>query len=361
MIRVAVDANSLAWGWGGIPRYVHRLVSLLVSEPDLHFTLLANARKPFADIAGAREVVCRRRGGALWRNEFVSDWLRRERPDVFWAPEALAPWRLHAPLVMTVHDLGAILLPGSKPRAQRVAYMATVRRAARRATRTIAVSNATAVDLQRLWNVDASRIAVVGNGIDDVFSPGDRAAEAARVRKRWGIDGEFVLAVGSIEPRKGLDVLVSAAAEAAAHGDSWQLVLAGGIGYRGQETARAALAAGGRWLGVVTESELVSLYRAAGAVAVPSLYEGFGFTAVEAMACGTPAVVAANSGGLVETSRPAAVVVEERTGRAWASGLRQALSRRDELASVSLNHARRFRWQDAARATGEVLRQAAGA
>jgi glycosyltransferase involved in cell wall biosynthesis len=361
VIRVAIDANSLAWGWGGIPKYVHRIASLLAAEPDLELTLLANRRGPFARIAGTREVACRRRGGPLWRNDFVSGWVARERPDVFWAPEALAPWRVAAPLVVTVHDVASLLLPGVKPWTQRVAYRMTVRRAAGRAARVIAVSRATAADLRRLWGIDPGRIQVIPNGIDERFSPGDRAAEAAIVRARFGIDGDYVLAVGSLEPRKGLEALAAAAREAPRRGRRWQVVLAGAAGFRGERIARSVQEAGCRWLGPVESGELVSLYRAAGAVAVPSRYEGFGLTALEAMACGVPAVIAGGSGGLVETSGAAALVVGEPTGSAWGAALDEALERRAELGARGQAHAARFRWPAVARATGAVLREAAAA
>jgi len=358
-MRIAVDANSLAWGWGGIPRYIHRIVSRLAHDPALQVTLLANRDGPFARLPGTTEVVCRRRGGPIWRNEFVSGWLARERPDVFWAPESLAPWRVSVPMVVTVHDLGTLTVPSAKPVTQRLAYRTSVRHAVSAAACTIAVSHSTARELESLWSVDASRIRVVHNGVDDHFVPGDRTAALAEAAKRWRLEKPFVLAVGSIEPRKGLDTLAAAARLARERGRDWEVVLAGATGYRGESILATARAASCRVLGPVGEGDLLTLYRAASVLAAPSLHEGFGLTALEAMACGTPVVIAAGSGGLVEVSEGVAVVAEERTGEAWIAAIDEALVRRDELAAAGVDHAARFGWDGAADATKRVLIAAA--
>jgi len=358
-MRIAVDANSLAWGWGGIPRYIHRIVSRLARDPALQVTLLANRDRGFARLPGTTEVVCRRRGGPIWRNEFVSGWLERERPDVFWAPESLAPWRLSVPTVVTVHDLGTLTVPSAKPATQRLAYRTSVRHAVSTAACTIAVSRSTARELESMWGVDPSRIEVVHNGVDDHFVPGDRAAAIAEAAERWRLQTPFVLAVGSIEPRKGLETLAAAARLARDRGRDWEVVLAGAPGYRGERILATARAASCRALGPVDEDDLLTLYQAAGVLAVPSLHEGFGLTALEAMACGTPVVIAAGSGGLVEVSEGVALVVPERTGGAWIAAIDEALTRRDELAAKGVEHARRFSWDAAADSTRRVLTAAA--
>ncbi|MCU1461630.1 MAG: AprM [Acidimicrobiales bacterium] len=360
MIRLAVDANCLAWGWGGIPKYVARVTAELARSGDYDITLLTNSRGAALGIDGVTHVERRLRGGTLWRNAVVAPWLRRHRPDVFWAPETVAPLWVGVPMVITVHDLAALTMPDVKPMRLRVSYRVSVRRAATEAARVIAVSASTARDVERLWHVPPDRVRVIPDAVDDRFTVGDRAGALARVVERWGVSAPFGLCVGSIEPRKGLDVAVQAAGLARAAGSPWQLVIAGDRGHRADDVIATAAATGAcRLLGRVTDDELVDLYRAADAVLVPSWYEGFGMTALEAMACGTPAVIAAASGGLEEVSGPAAVVVAERTAEAWWAGIRAASDRRAELVTRGLELAGRYRWPAVAAETGEVLAEAA--
>jgi glycosyltransferase involved in cell wall biosynthesis len=263
---------------------------------------------------------------------------------------------------VTVHDLAMLRFPGTKPDVHVRQFRGAVARSARRATRVIAVSKATGDDLRELWGLDETTVRIVPNGVDDWLTPGDRAAAAGAVRERWAITTPFVLHVGSIEPRKGLDVLIDAAALASARGAPWRLVLAGAAGFRADEiTARARDSGACSVLGAVSDTELLSLYRAADAFAAPALSEGFGIAPLEAMACGTPVVVAGDSGGLEETSGPAAIVVSERTAAAWLAGLDQALARPDWLIEAGLRHAARFRWHEVTGRTRAVLSEAAGA
>jgi glycosyltransferase involved in cell wall biosynthesis len=352
-MRIAVDANCLAWGWGGIPKHVDRIVRELAAMDGVRIALLANTREPFARIAGTSEVRLRRRGGALWRNTFVLPWLLRNRPDVFWAPETALPAAAPVPTVVTIHDLAPMILPSIKPPAHHRAFRRMLRRSARSATRVIAVSKTTAADAERLWGISRDVVRVVPNGVDEQFVPVPRDEARAVVHERHGVTRPYVLAVGALEPRKGLDVLIAAASRA-----DWQLVLAGAPGFGGEEIVAAARAAGAACLGRVRDEELVSLYSGAIALAAPSLYEGFGMTPLEAMRCGTPTVVS-NAAGLVEISGDAAIVVRERSAEAWLAGIDEANRRRDELRERGFALAARYRWRDVAAETLDVLREAA--
>jgi glycosyltransferase involved in cell wall biosynthesis len=358
-MRIAIDANVLEGAWGGIPKYLSRIAEELIAGGDA-VDLLANTRRMERTVAGAHEVGIRVKGTEIWRNAFVPLWLARARADVLWAPESVLPWRAPVATVVTIHDLASLRFPEIKPPQHVRLFETKVARSVRRATRTIAVSQTTADDVEAFYGVGADRVRVVPNGVDDRFAPGDREAAQAAVRERWGIEQPFVLHVGSTEPRKGIEVLVEAAALAAAGGAGWRVVLAGSSGFQSERIEAAARDSGAcDLLGPVSDEELLDLLRAAGAFAAPALYEGFGIAPLEAMACGTPTVIAADSGGLEEVSGPAAIVVAERSGEAWRAALEQALTRPPELIERGLAHAAQFRWPIVAAQTRAVLAEAA--
>jgi len=354
-MRIAIDANVLEANWGGIPKYLDRIARELIAGGD-EVLLLANARRLTRQIPGAHEVGVRVKGRPIWREAFLPLWLARNRIDVFWAPESVLPRRCPVPSTITIHDLATLRFAGVKQKSQERHFRTTVARSARQATRLIAVSRATADDVASYYGVGEDSVRVVPNGVDEIFTPGDRAAALAAVRERWGIERRFVLHVGAIEPRKGLDVLIEAADENA----GWRVVMAGLPGFEGEPIEAKARAGGAcDLLGAVTEGELLDLMRAAGALAAPAIYEGFGIAPLEAMACGTPAVVAADGGGLEEISGPAALVVRERTAAAWRAALEQALERPPELIERGLTHATQFSWPSVAAQTRDVLAEAA--
>ena len=351
-LRIAVDANVLGAAWGGIPKHLHRIAAELAAAGD-RVDLLVNLRHWDSPVPGARPVPLRLRGRELWRDVAVPLWAWRQRPDVLWAPETELPRRVAAPTVVTVHDLAPLIFPGSKPPVVERRFRGSIPRSVRSATRVICVSEATARDVTGHWGVRAPD--VIGNGVDDRFRPGDADAERRWTSATHGLDGPFVLHVGSLEPRKGLDVLIAAAADS----PGWRLVLAGRPGHEGERILATARQAGAAWLPDLDDDALARLYRAAQVVAVPSLYEGFGIVPLEAMASGTPVVVAAEAGALAEVAGDAAVEVRERTPEAWTAAIAAASERRDELVPAGLRRAAGHRWREVGAAVRGVLEGAA--
>jgi O-antigen biosynthesis alpha-1,3-rhamnosyltransferase len=348
MTRVVVDASILGWPDSGIRRYVDVLVTHLSRDRRLELVLVTNERDPVADVPGATEVARRVKSGMLWRNSAFA--LQARQADVVWSPWPMVPlWGVGRPLVVTVHDISPLLHRGTKTLTSTLGMATGGRRAVRAAAHVLCDSQTTAGDLDRHFGVAREKMTVVPLAVDPRFSPGDRDQARAGVKERWGLEGPFLLAVGTVEPRKGYDLLPKIACLL----PELPIVVAGRPGPRSDELL-AELAQACQVLGGVTDQELLDLYRAAEVLLVPSVYEGFGFTPWEAMACGTPALVAAGSGALEEMVRGVMPVLE-RDALVWANEIKAAASDRARLTAIGLRAASRRTWDDVASETAEVL------
>jgi glycosyltransferase involved in cell wall biosynthesis len=191
--------------------------------------------------------------------------------DVLHCPTFRGPFRAHGPLVVTVHDLAVLRRPEWFNRWTRAYSAYAVPRVVRAASRLIAVSEFTKRELVDLLGADPDHIRVIPNGIEDVFAPDGPRAE-----------GDYVLAVGTLEPRKNLARIAQAV--------EGELRVVGARGWGGVEPPRNVT-----WLGEVPDDELAALYRGARCLVYASLYEGFGIPAAEALACGCPVVTSDGS------------------------------------------------------------------
>jgi glycosyltransferase involved in cell wall biosynthesis len=240
--------------------------------------------------------------------------------------------------VVTVHDLAVFRHPNVFPRWTRSYAPVLVPRVLRAAQRVIAVSEFTASELETLLRVPRRKIHVVPNAVDDTFtSDGPRA------------DGQYILAVGTLEPRKNLARAIEAAARIGV-----DLRVVGAPGWGGIEARGANVT----WLGWIDDDELARQYRGALCVVYPSLYEGFGLPVLEAMACGA-AVVTSSSGATGEVAGDAAVLVDPLDVEAIAGGIEAAIARREELRPRGVERARGFSWDEAARLTLAVYEEVA--
>ena len=255
---------------------------------------------------------------------------RNIRLDLFHAPHYVVPF-LRVPFVVTIHDL--IHLHHRNPLARTYART-MIGRAVRRSRRVITVSSSVRDDVVGVFGYP-EKIAVTPNGVDPIFSPAGKKAES-----------RYFLFVGNDKPHKNVDRLM----EAFARVTDAQLVLAGGEFERFRNRDRVVLA------GFVPQEELAALYRGAIALVIPSLEEGFGLPALEAMACGAP-VITSTAPALIEITGDAALHVDARSIDAIADAMTRVLrdpSSRDLMIARGLDRAKNFTWRRCAELTREI-------
>jgi glycosyltransferase involved in cell wall biosynthesis len=321
-VKVALDVSPLRLTRAGSARYVEGLRRHLPAHVELGELAWGGTGRATAVVRDA-----------VW---YPLGLPRAARgADVLHAPTFRAPFHSSVPLVVTVLDLAVLRHPELFNRWNATYSRLTVPRVVRAARRLIAISEFTKAELVELLRVDPSRVEVIGVPPPEGLSP-----EGARA------DGDYVLAVGTLEPRKNLARAAEAAARAGA-----ELRVVGARGWGDVE------ANGVRWLGEVDDVELARLLRGARALVYPSLYEGFGIPLLEAMSVGTP-VVTSRGGATEEVAGGAAVLVDPLDPASIAAGLEEADRRRDELRALGLARAGEFTWDDVARQTVDVYRAA---
>jgi glycosyltransferase involved in cell wall biosynthesis len=327
---ILLDADVLGRRRTGDETYVTNLLrELPQAAPDLRFA--AVTRHPELVPAGVEAVVLPARSQELRMAWSLPRLLRRLEPELAHFQHAL-PLGYRGRTVVTLHDLSFERQPELMGRLDRLTFKTVVPRAARRADHVLVVSERTKLDVVELYGISPTKVTVTPNGVDPAFSPGRS-------------DGGYLLFVGAIQPRK--DPL---AALEAATAVGLPLVVAGPE--KDPELARALRNGGAQLRGYVTKDELAELYRGASALLMPSRFEGFGLPVIEAMACGTPVVIAADD-AMREVAGDAAVYADDGD---FTAATRRALADRARLSAAGIERAALFSWAETARKTAAVYR-----
>ena len=278
--------------------------------------------------------------------------LWRLRPQVYFSPGFNPPLRSPVPCVFTLHDLIHLQCPAESSLTKQLYYRLLVRPAMRWASRVLTVSRYVKQELLAWAGVPDERVVVVGNGVGPPFGPaGPRHAPGY----------PYLFYVSNRKPHKNLARLLQGYARSGRRGDV-RLILTGlPDAETQQQIAALGVADCVAYAGQLTDTELAAYYRGAVALVCPSLYEGFGLTPLEAMACGTP-VVTSNVTALPEVVGDAALLVDPYDVEAIAQGIQRLVqdsALRQALARQGLARARLFTWEQTATRVWQVVQEAA--
>ncbi|PSH63752.1 glycosyltransferase family 1 protein [Phyllobacterium brassicacearum] len=365
-MKIGIDARNLVPNLTGIGRYLLEMCRhLALQGTELILYLPEEPHSPIPPLAGATIRIANQRGAIrrmIWAQTELPRLAARDQIDVFWGPAHRLPFTLdrRIPRVVTIHDLVWLHAGSTMRRQSWLADRYLMKPAIEGADRIVTVSEATRKALQTLVPSATEKARVVYSGLTKI---GHAAANDTLRDHR--IDHPYALFVGTLEPRKNLLNLLEAYSLLADEIRAGLiLVIAGGQGWHlgelGQHIKRLNIEASIRLTGYVTDDDLAALYSHARLLAMPSLYEGFGFPIIEANAMGVP-VLTSNSSSMPEVAGDAALLVDPTDIRSISDGLRR-LATDDALHQQLANNARanaaRFDWEKSARELLSVFEEA---
>jgi len=373
-MRIALDGIPLRELKTGVGHYTFELARALSAlAPADAFELVS----PYAYLAPADDERADERPanlrfvhspesvlGRRWWAVGLPRYLGRTDVELFHGTNYEVPLRGATLAVMTIHDLSLLLYPETHPARRVVRARILLPRMTRRSTLIITPTESVRREVCEHLRLEPSRVVAVPEAARALFRP-LAPAETVATRQRLGVEDQFLLFVGTVEPRKNLQTLLRAFEEVLARTERrTQLVIVGREGWKmkgwshalGQGVARERV----RWVGYVTDEDLCALYSSATAFVYPSIYEGFGLPPLEAMQAGAP-VVASDIPSIREVTGGAAHLFAPQDARALGRVLVSLIenrAERDHLSRAGQQRASEFSWLRTARLTREVYEEA---
>ena len=349
-MRIGIDIRELEKGkFTGIGRYLSDFVSYTArNDPGNEYILFGNQRtEPPAPAENQRLVIIRETFTPWWDQVRLPLALKREKIGVFLSPYFKAPLLPPGKNVLIINDLIPLKLPRGGSAWRRWCFTSLAKLTARRADRIICISEATKRGVIETFRVSSKKIRVVHLGIGEIFRPLTPKPQVPA--GKHGLGEEFILYVGNLKPHKNLSRLIEAY-----HclpqdvRDKFQLVILARKDRDYQALANLIREKGLKkrvvFLDPLPEPDLVKLYNMASLFVLPSLAEGFGLPALEAMSCGVP-VVASRSSSLPEVVGDAGLLVNPKEPEDIARAIKKILQEEElakTLASKGLARARQF-------------------
>ena len=375
-ISIGLDVTSLlTTPLTGVGYYAKDLTQALLERQGLRCMLFAGSAR--GNLDHFRELAAHSTGARYvrWPQRLkIPMWTRLNWPPLEWftGPIDIAhglfdllPAARRAPRLVTVHDLTYIRYPDAHTEQTVAVHSRMLRHAVRKADAIVAVSHSTKRDLEELMHAEPRKVHVVHNGVNiQEFSAQTDAAAFHRVRTRLGIEREFLVHLGTLEPRKNIPRLLQAYARVRdARADCPQLVLAGRAGWKCEPVFQTleTLSLPGDVLvaGYVDRAEAIALLQNAYACAYPSLCEGFGLPVLEAMAARTP-VLTSTASSLPEVIGDAGILVDPESIDSIEAGLLELLDNPETARArteAAFERAQQFTWARSAQALEQLYRR----
>ena len=351
-MRIAINAQLLSYSDsyrnGGISRSIRHLLNAIARQSGQHeYTVFVNGQETLDRLRQEQQPTAqieyvpvkwpenRPVSRVLWEQRSLPGLLRERGIEVFHSPANVLPEALprECASVVTLHDLAFLRYPEVLTRAKRVYHRICTVRSLRRATMIISVSQSTKEDVVKLVGIAPERVQTVYPCIDARFSNVTTNEAKQAFYEKHGLDGGYLLYLGTLEPRKNILTLLEAYRELReVYFRTEKLALVGGKGWLYDEmyakVRSLGLASEILFPGYASDEEQLLWYHGASAFAYPSLYEGFGFPVSESLACGVP-VVTSNVSSLPEAGGDLALTVDPLDSSALAAALQQALTDED--------------------------------
>ncbi|MEA2575943.1 MAG: hypothetical protein QOH93_3241 [Chloroflexia bacterium] len=364
---VGFEASALHGRKSGVGYHTENMMaSIMAASPENRYVLFSSRDVRGDDYAlgagleyNARHFPVR----TVWMQTVLPSALRQVRPDLCHFTNYLAPVQCPCPSIVTIYDMTVFITPRFHTFKKFVLDRTLIPIVARRADAIVTVSNSARNDILRYLKVPRDKVRVIPGAASSHFHLTNDEDKLEEVRRRYGLDGSYILYVGTIEPRKNLVRLARAFSRLKKRGLPHKLLIVGQAGWQVgpvyAEVERLGLTKDVIFTGYVPLEDLPPLYTMAESLAFPSLYEGFGLPVIEAMACGTP-VITSRSSSLREISGDAALLIdplsvdelEDALYRVHSDPVLRACLREKGIARAAL-----FTWETTARATLDLYKQ----
>lgn len=358
-MNIGINAQILNDAATGVARYAENMIRALLSLESRHSFVLfggASFAGPGIRVVPTSSTIDTSARRILWEQLVLPGKARAEGVDLLYYPDHTGPLLVkHCQIVITIHDLAFLSMPETHQPARRMYKSMTFHRSVVQSDKIVADSDSTQRECVNQAGIPKEKIVVVHGGVDPSMHRENDAEILSGVKTKYGLKDRFILYVGTLERRKNLVRLVHSFAKLKKNGSMrHQLVLAGGRGYGYEEILEAARTDGVTedisFPGFVEEEDMSPLYSLADLLVYPSLYEGFGFPPLEAMACGCP-VIASNVTSLPEVVGDAGLLIDPSDTTALSEAILHVVSDREvhkSMVAKGYERVKKFSWQNSA-------------